>query len=723
MLKKHCYCIAVLLVGLLATACHDGAQSPATIDEDSDILLSGFVVDEAGEGIKSARINILGVGEVPIPTGEFSTSVVFARVYRLLFMAPGYYPMLHTFSDTDIRDFGGKLPAVTLVKKTPGRVLLAFAGDVMAARRFTTPASGGESIIRSDYRLEDCKNLLKHIKPYAGLADFMSVNLETSILDQEPPKKANKLQTFFSYPELLDALQWAGVDHVSLGNDHGYDYLEYGLEQTLIYLNEKHIAYSGAGLSEREALQAHKTFIDAIPYSFLSYVGWQGDFTAMHTADHVRKSGAAYGSQENITFGVTTQGDKRVSVVAFHDGAEYEEQPQARTKLALYSAIDAGADLAVGHHPQVLQGFELRNNKLIAYSLGNLLSDNDSYEAQHSALLYVWMDADRFHRAEIVPLYIKAYRPTPAVGKMRRAVLNHLQRLSIPHAVRLAVSGGHGVIKPPVRTHPVLDTAADTLPKITYPLKGSASVDGQENDSHARTESEHKRAEQVITATDSLAATSQQKGTKLKSNLSQPPQRMSAQNEQVQLNKAPVSHHLDAKGRLESGSKPVYNGWAQGDFEQHGKFDLSVSDWLFSSDESAVGRFAYVNSYGMKLVKPKGETKALATQQHFSYRWFKRLQAWRAMVYATDNIQLRLCVELREPLEQQMTQKCTAYMTVEAKQQQRFTRDIDIAISDVYQEGRVKIDVLGQIDREQQVYIDDLELIVAARTEHRGLPQ
>ena len=39
-----------------------------------------------------------------------------------------------------------------------------------------------------------------------------------------------------------------------------------------------------------------------------------------------------------------------------------------------HTAIDAGADLIIGHGPHVLRGFELYKNKFIAYSLGNFLT-------------------------------------------------------------------------------------------------------------------------------------------------------------------------------------------------------------------------------------------------------------------------------------------------------------------------------------------------------------
>jgi hypothetical protein len=102
----------------------------------------------------------------------------------------------------------------------------------------------------------------------------------------------------------------------------------------------------------------------------------------------------------------------------------------------------------IGHHPHVLQGFELYHGKLIAHSLGNFLFDQTFPETQATMLLKVWMDGDRFARAEIVPIDERDYRPVPAVAGMREAVLRRLRALSSEQGLRIDEAGGHGVITP-----------------------------------------------------------------------------------------------------------------------------------------------------------------------------------------------------------------------------------------------------------------------------------
>ena len=59
--------------------------------------------------------------------------------------------------------------------------------------------------------------------------------------------------------------------------------------------------------------------------------------------------------------------------VSYHGGSEYMDEPLTRTREMLRRAIDAGADVVIGHHPHVVQGVEWRDGKPILYSLGNFL--------------------------------------------------------------------------------------------------------------------------------------------------------------------------------------------------------------------------------------------------------------------------------------------------------------------------------------------------------------
>ena len=77
-----------------------------------------------------------------------------------------------------------------------------------------------------------------------------SVNLEIQVMESPPDTHAPKSVVFYTPPATLDAIVGAGIDHVTLGNNHIYDYLDEGLEMTLEALDASPLAWSG-GLPKR----------------------------------------------------------------------------------------------------------------------------------------------------------------------------------------------------------------------------------------------------------------------------------------------------------------------------------------------------------------------------------------------------------------------------------------------------------------------------------------
>ncbi len=408
--------------------------------------LSGRIVDEENHALAGVVVAINSVNAVTNEQGRFSLNAATNDIYQLKFTKDGYFQAIQTFSHFELAE-SGEITDISLVKKAPKRVMLAFGGDVMMGRRFYQPYFGDAVLIHPDNKLDNSKAIVQHIKPYMSLADYAAINLETQIADEKPTERAPKSVTFYSEPEILSALSWAGIDYVSLGNNHTYDYMDSGLHSTLAFLEKSELGYSGAGIDEKSALKAHTQTIKNTDFAMLGYVGWEGSANPTQTAND-QHGGAAYGSMKNMLSSVSAEVDKnKVTIVQYHGSQEYADNPTGVTEQRLKSSLDAGAALAIAHHPHVTQGLELYNNKLIAYSMGNFIFDQNFSATQHSFILYVWLDDGKFHRAEIVPLYIKGYKPTPATGMHRYTVMKRLTELSKQRNTLIMPSGGHGVIR------------------------------------------------------------------------------------------------------------------------------------------------------------------------------------------------------------------------------------------------------------------------------------
>ncbi|WDE02940.1 CapA family protein [Thalassomonas viridans] len=435
-------CLLALPLGL-SVNCVANAGS----EEQAEFNLTGSIVDEQGRAVSGVKVEVLETRDISDNDGGFELKPAAADTYQLRFSHPGYFPLVQTFSHYELaHNSASLLNDISLVSRAKNRVMLAFGGDVMMGRRYYKPYFGDEVLIRPEHKLADSRAIVEHIKPYMSIADYAAVNLETQVADKTPGERASKSVTFYSQPEILDALTWAGIDYVSLGNNHTYDYKESGLNSTLAFLEQSELGYSGAGINEKAALKAYRQKINNKDFSMLGYVGWEGSAKPTQTANH-EHGGAAYGSMANILSSVAGEVEQnRVTLVQYHGSLEYADGPTGVTEQRLKSSLDVGAAIAIAHHPHVSQGLELYNNKLIAYSMGNFIFDQNFSATQHSFILYVWLDDGKFHRAEIVPLYVKGYKPTPATGMHRYTVMKRLKELSEIRNTFIGRSGGHGVI-------------------------------------------------------------------------------------------------------------------------------------------------------------------------------------------------------------------------------------------------------------------------------------
>ena len=416
------------------------------------VNITGRLLDESKLPLSNVTISLNDKSVTSDKQGQFNIPTVTKDIYQLNFVKKGYFKNIQTFSHYELfvqkkEKANAVIADLTLVSKKTKRVMLAFGGDVMMDRRYYKPYFGDSILIHPETRLSDSKAIVENIKPYMSIADYAAVNLETQIADKTPGERAPKSVTFYSRPEILDALVWAGVDYVSLGNNHTYDYLEPGMASTLAFLQQSSLGFSGAGMNAKQALKAHRDTIKNTEFSMLGYVGWEGRSEPSQTANH-QHGGAAYGSLANILSSVKKEvSQDRVTIVQYHGSQEYANSPTGVTEQRLKSALDNGAALAIAHHPHVTQGLELYDNKLIAYSMGNFIFDQNFSATKHSFILYVWLDEGIFHRAEIVPLYVKGYKPTPATGSNRYTVMKRLTELSKVRNTLITQSGGHGVIR------------------------------------------------------------------------------------------------------------------------------------------------------------------------------------------------------------------------------------------------------------------------------------
>ena len=178
----------------------------------------------------------------------------------------------------------------------------------------------------------------------------------------------------FNFPiAALDGLLFAGVDVVSLANNHSFDWGAAALCDTVQRLHAHSIGTVGAGCSYDESNAPHiHSFADGSSVGFLGYTPF---YHPNGAAGHDSPGLSEYDpvAMQRRVAALREQVD--VVVVSLHWGEEYQPRSNAEQQRVGRMLIDAGADIIVGHHPHVAQEVEEYNGGWILYSLGNFIFD------------------------------------------------------------------------------------------------------------------------------------------------------------------------------------------------------------------------------------------------------------------------------------------------------------------------------------------------------------
>lgn len=313
-----------------------------------------------------------------------------------------------------------------------GRLTIAAVGDVMLGGSMAaTVRERG-----ADYPFDRARAILTE-------ADIAIGNLEAPFGTRGRAFK--KRFTFLVPPRHAPALRNAGFDAVSLANNHMMDYGPEPLAVTLGLLDSLGIGHSGAGLDAAQARRPALVERNGVTVAFLSYSRvhplqfWAGR----------KKAGTAPADEaEVIADVIAAKKQASIVVASFHWGAELMDRPKEYQMRLAHAAIDAGADLVLGHHPHVLQGLELYKGKLIAYSLGNFAFGSGSRKCTESVILLADFAGGELEAVRAIPLCVDNhrvfYQPTPVAGSEGRKVLDRLNAISRHLGFSLEVSDSIG---------------------------------------------------------------------------------------------------------------------------------------------------------------------------------------------------------------------------------------------------------------------------------------
>ena len=183
--------------------------------------------------------------------------------------------------------------------------------------------------------------------------DLTVVNLEGVLSDSEFQEDKTKTFRFRGPVDYAKILTQSGIEACAISNNHIYDFGKQGYSSTKAALSANGILFCGM----------KDYFVFEKDGAKIAFFALSNKFVTKENKEFVQSTIARLRAEEGVG----------AVVVCFHSGQEYSPHRRDRDQetYAKMAVQDWGADLVIMHHPHVLQGIDIINNRYVFYSLGN----------------------------------------------------------------------------------------------------------------------------------------------------------------------------------------------------------------------------------------------------------------------------------------------------------------------------------------------------------------
>ncbi|MBW6468034.1 MAG: CapA family protein [Coriobacteriia bacterium] len=288
---------------------------------------------------------------------------------------------------------------------------------------------------------------LKYVADRLAAADVAVGNLESPLSNGGTPWPDKDVR-FRGDPRGIESLVASDFTFLSLANNHILDYGTEALMDTVSALDLAGIGYAGAGI-DRAA--AWKPAVETYGDTTVAFLSFSHILPAGFVAGEDR-AGLAPGRTDMgaVTEAISAaKAEHDYVLVSFHWGVEYVDDANADQVRDARAAIDAGADMVLSHHPHVIQGVELYNGGLIAYSLGDFVFDHYSRKTGEAFILEADLGPHGIANVRAVPVYLyQIGQPKVVTGSEATDILERLKRISSPHGTSVVIEGDVAQVLP-----------------------------------------------------------------------------------------------------------------------------------------------------------------------------------------------------------------------------------------------------------------------------------
>ena len=305
-------------------------------------------------------------------------------------------------------------------ENSPNHLMLSAIGDVFLGGTIHTLVDG----TTEEWDEQLGTTAFDRVLPYFHDSDVNFCNLEAALSNRGNPQSGKPGSLIRSYPSMVEALKKGRIDFVSLANNHISDYGWDAVSDTMEILNKNGIGYSGAGKNIEEARKPALVKKGGLTVGLLSYtanvnvpLGFQATrvkpglapirISPFFSPDHTNQEDIE-ALQEDVK---KWRDSVDFLVLSFHWGVSDTgtHTIALHQKTIAHHAIDAGADLILGHHPHALQGIEIYRNKPICYSLGHFvfafLPVREGFPRE-TMLFQCRFSPHTIHEAKFLPVFI-----------------------------------------------------------------------------------------------------------------------------------------------------------------------------------------------------------------------------------------------------------------------------------------------------------------------------
>jgi poly-gamma-glutamate capsule biosynthesis protein CapA/YwtB (metallophosphatase superfamily) len=290
-------------------------------------------------------------------------------------------------------------------------IILAFGGDTHF-----------EGALRG--RLAGPATALGPISGTLRRADLSMVNLETAITSAGTPAPGKQF-TFRAPATAFTALRASGVDVVSMANNHGMDYMESGLNDSLRAIKRTRFPTVGIGRNADEAYKPYRVTVKGNRLAIIGATQVLDDHLISAWTATDAKGGLA--SAKNVARMVQAvrearQGSDAV-IVHLHWGGELQPCPLPRQQQLAQQLIAAGADVIVGGHAHIPLGSGYLQGRYVSYGLGNFVFYSANGQTANSGVLLLRLQGRKVTKAVWKPARISGGLPQLMSGSAATAEL------------------------------------------------------------------------------------------------------------------------------------------------------------------------------------------------------------------------------------------------------------------------------------------------------------